>query len=116
MFRISLTLLLTLVLLTAGCGYGAHYMGGGNGSPNIATLSPNMANVNDPTFMLTVTGNGFETDSVVYWNGVALPSMYGSATTVTATVSAMDVLNAGMFPVYVRSGGKNSNMLNFTVQ
>jgi hypothetical protein len=25
-------------------------------------------------------------------------------------------MNAGMFPVYVRSGGKNSNMINFTVQ
>ena len=35
---------------------------------------------------------------------------------VTAQVAAVDVMNAGMFPVYVRSGGKNSNMINFTVQ
>jgi hypothetical protein len=119
MFRIGLLFLATLVLLGlvpfTGCGYSSHSMGR-SGSPSIASLSPNMANANDPTFMLTVTGSGFGTDTVVYWNGTALPSMYGTATTVTATVSAMDVLNAGMFPVYVRSGGNNSNMLNFTVQ
>ena len=61
-------------------------------------------------------GPGFGTDSVVYWNGAALPSSYGTGTKVTAQVAAMNVMSAGMFPVYVRSGGKNSNMINFTVQ
>jgi hypothetical protein len=116
MSQIRLSLLLTLALFTAGCGYGSHYMGGGNGAPNITNLSPAMANNGDPAFTLTVNGSGFGTDSVVYWNGTALPSAYGTGVQVTATVSAADVMTAGMFPVYVRSGGKNSNMMNFTVQ
>ena len=116
MSRIGLGFFLTLVLFTTGCGYGSHYMGGGSGAPNIASLSPNMATAGDPALTLTVNGNGFGTDSVVFWNGTALPSSYGTGIKVTATVSAADVMNAGMFPVYVRSGGKNSNMMNFTVQ
>ena len=116
MSRIGLGLLLTLVMLTAGCGsYRSNNMGGGAGAPNIASLTPNMANANDPAFTLTVNGSAFGTDSVVYWNGAALPSSYGTGTKVTAQVSAANVMTAGMFPVYVRSGGKNSNMINFTV-
>jgi hypothetical protein len=89
---------------------------GGNGAPGITSLSPNMASAGDPTFPMTVNGSGFGTDSVVFWNGAALPSTYGTGNAVTATVSASDLAHAGMFPVYVRSGGKNSNMMNFTVQ
>ena len=115
MSPIRLSLLLTLALLTASCGYGSHYMGG-NSTPGITSLSPTMANAGDPAFVMTVNGSGFGTDSVVYWNGTALPSVYGTTMAVTATVSAADVMNAGTFPVYVRSAGKNSNMMNFTVQ
>ena len=113
--RLCLLLTLTLALLTAACGYGSHSMGG-NGAPNITTLSPNMATAGDPGFMLTVNGSGFGVDSVVFWNGTALPTAYGTTTKLTATVSMADVASAGMFPVSVRSGGKNSNMINFTVQ
>jgi len=116
MSRICLGLLMTLTLLIAGCGgYGSNNMGGG-GAPSITSLNPNMKNVNDPAFTLTVNGSGFGTDSVVFWNGAALPTSYGTGAMVTAQVAAVDVMNAGMFPVYVRSGGKNSNMINFTVQ
>jgi hypothetical protein len=116
MSRIGLGIVLTVTLLAAGCGYGSHNMGGGSGAPSIASLAPAMTNAGDPSFTLTVNGSGFGTDSVVFWNGTALPSSYGTGILVTATVSAVDVMNAGMFPVYVRSGGKNSNMMNFTVQ
>ena len=117
MSRIGLGLLLTLTLLVAGCGgYKSNNMGGGAGAPSITSLNPNMTNAGDPGFTLTVNGSGFGTDSVVYWNGAPIPSAYGTGTMVTAQVAAVDVMNAGMFPVYVRSGGKNSNMINFTVQ
>jgi hypothetical protein len=117
MSRICLGLLVILTLLIAGCGgYGSNNMGGGAGAPSITTLNPNMKNANDPAFALTVNGSGFGTDSVVYWNGTALPTSYGTGAMVTAQVAAVDLMNAGMFPVYVRSGGKNSNMINFTVQ
>ncbi len=117
MSRICLLVILVLSLFIAGCGgYGSNNMGGGAGAPTITSLSPNMTNAGDPAFTLTVNGSGFGTDSVVYWNGAALPSSYGTGTKVTAQVAAMNVMSAGMFPVYVRSGGKNSNMINFTVQ
>jgi hypothetical protein len=117
MSRFCLGLLLTLVLAVLGCGgYGSNNMGGNGAAPSITNLNPNMKTSNDPAFVLTVNGSGFGTDSVVYWNGTALPTSYGTGTSVTANVSAVDIMNAGMFPVYVRSGGKNSNMINFTVQ
>ena len=116
MSRICLGLLLTLILFVAGCGgYGSNNMGGG-GAPSITSLNPNMKTAGDPTFVLTVNGSGFGTDSVVYWNGTALPTSYGTGASVTASVAAVDIMSAGMFPVYVRSSGKNSNMINFTVQ
>jgi hypothetical protein len=116
MSRICLALLLTLILFVAGCGgYGSNNMGGA-GAPSITSLNPNMETVGDPAFVLTVNGSGFGTDSVVYWNGTALPTSYGTGASVTASVAAVDIMSAGMFPVYVRSGGKNSNMINFTVQ
>jgi hypothetical protein len=115
MSRLYVFFLLTLTLFTGACGYGSHYMGG-NGAPAITTLAPNTATAGDPLFTLTVNGSGFGVDSVVFWNGTALPTAYGTTTQVRATVSAADVAVAGMIPVYVRTGGKNSNMINFTVQ
>ena len=116
MSRFCLGFLLALALFTTACGYGSHYNMGGTGSPNLTSLVPATATAGDPTFTLTVDGSSFGTDSVVFWNGAALPSAYGTGNQVTATVSAADVATAGEFPVYVRSAGKNSNMMNFTVQ
>jgi hypothetical protein len=115
MSRISIGLLLSLTLLMAGCGYGNHYMGA-NGAPNIMTLSPNTKTHGDPDFTLTVTGSGFGTDAVVFFNGTALPSRYSNGSTVMAQVSAADVVNAGAVPVFVQSGGKSSNIIDLTVQ
>src|SRR5882672_2200559 len=115
MSRIRLTILLIVTLFAAGCGYGSHYMGA-NGHPAITGLSPTTANAGDAAFTLTVNGSGFGTDSVVYWNGTALPSSYGTTSQVTAQISAADVMSAGTFPIYVHSGGMNSNMMNFMVQ
>lgn len=116
MLRIRLCFVLSFVLCLAGCGYGHNYnMGGGNGLA-ISGLSPNMKTAGDPAFTLTVNGSALGTDAVVYWNGAALPTSYSSGTMVTAQVSASDVANSGMVPVYVHSGNKNSNSLTFTVQ
>ena len=117
MFRLRLMLLLTLTVMAAGCGYGSrNYNMGGGGSPAITQLVPNTATANGGQFTLEVDGSGFGTDSVVYWNGAAQASSYGTGGKVTATITAGDIMNPGMVPVYVRSGGTNSNSVTFTVQ
>ena len=115
MSRVCLALVVALALGGMGCGgYGMNMSNGG--MPMIASLNPNTVNASDPGFMLTVNGSGFGTDSVVFWNGEALHSSYSTGTVVTAQVPSVDVMSAGMFPVTVKSGGRTSNMINFTVQ
>lgn len=117
MSRIGL-LILAALIFSVGCGYGSHsnYMTGGMGGPQITQLQPSMAQAGSGPMTLTVTGTGFGTDSVVYWNMVAQSSSYVSGSQVTAQITAADLMNAGTVPVYVRSGGKNSNSMTFTVQ
>jgi len=116
MSRIGLWFLVVLALVSVSCGYGSNYMGGGNGGPNITSLNPNVANAGGEAFTLTVVGTGFGTDAVVVFNGAAQSSAYVTGSQVTAQISATEIMNAGMMPVYVRSGGKNSNTIDFTVQ
>jgi hypothetical protein len=115
MNRIALVLTLFFVLLSAACGSYNNNMGGA-GSPVVMTLAPNATPAGGQTFTLTVNGSGFGTDSVVYWNGAPQVSAYGTGAKVTAQITAADIMNSGMVPVYVRSGGKNSNTIDFTVQ
>jgi len=103
-----------------GCGYGSkNYnpgMTGGGAAPTIATLSPASAMHGGSGFTLTINGSNFGTDVVVYWNGAAQGTMYVTGNQVTAAITGTDIMNAGMVPVYVRSGGNNSNPVNFDVQ
>lgn len=111
-------LLVMLTIFSVGCGYGSHnYMnGGGMGGPQVTQLQPNVATAGGGAFTLTVNGNSFGTDSVVYWNTVPQSTTYLSGNQVTAEITAADIMNAGMVPVYVRSGGRNSNVMDFDVQ
>jgi hypothetical protein len=120
MQRTTLALLLALAML--GCGYGSRNynpgMPGGTAAPTIAQsgLVPSSAMHGGTGFTLTVNGSNFGTDAVVYWNGMPQGSMYVTANQLTAAITAADIMNAGMIPVYVRSGGQNSNTVNFAVQ
>ncbi|MGB9075150.1 MAG: IPT/TIG domain-containing protein [Terriglobales bacterium] len=118
MSRLSLCFLLALALISAGCGYGSKYMasGSGAGSPTVTELVPPNANAGGMAFTLTVNGSGFGTDAVVYWGTTPQSTMYLSGNQVTAQIPAADIMNPGMVAVYVRTGGKNSNSVNFTVQ
>jgi len=119
MFRLSLGVFLALSLISVGCGYSSKsYMGGGGGpgSPTITQLMPNSAKAGGMAFTLTVNGSGFGTDAVVYWGTTPQSTMYLSGNQVTAQITAADIMNPGMVAVYVRTGGMNSNSMNFTVQ
>ncbi len=116
MTRIRCVLLLGILLLTAGCGYSSRNYMNGNGMPNITQLTPQSAMAGEAAFVLDVIGTGFGTDSVVYWGGMTRMTAYVSTTQVKANITAADITNAGTVPVYVHSGGANSNSVNFTIQ
>ena len=69
------------------------------GAPTITMSSPANANVNAASAMLTVTGTGFSSSSVVLLDpdvgGTAIPTTFVSATQLTATVPATFLANFG---------------------
>jgi hypothetical protein len=115
MSRIGVLLVVALAMMAGACG-GYNNKMGGAGAPVVMTLAPNMATHGDVAFTLALNGSGFGTDAVVYWNMAPKASSYATGNQVTAQITAADIMNAGMVPVYLRSGGKNSNTIDFTVQ
>lgn len=110
-----------LSVVLVGCGYGSRnynpgMTGTGGGAPAISSLTPNTATAGSMAFAMTVNGSRFGTDAVVYWNAQPTGTMYVSSNQVVADVTAADAAVAATVPVYVRTGGMNSNSLNFTIQ
>ena len=116
MSRLSLILLLATTFASYGCGYSSHNYMGGAGMPSVTQLSPNATAAGGPAFTLTVDGTGFGSDSLVYWGTSSRATTYVSASKVTASITETDIMNAGMVPVYVHTGGANSNAMTFTIQ
>jgi trimeric autotransporter adhesin len=127
--KANIVFVLLLTILALGCGYGSNYnskTGTMTNAPAITSLSPNNATVGAAQFTLTVTGSSFTSGSVIYWNNVSETTTFVSATSLTTTIPASDLMNAGTIPVFVRTtttaggynGGtssQNSNTVNFTV-
>jgi hypothetical protein len=73
--------------------------------PSITTLSPTTVSAGGPAFTLTVTGGNFIPGSTVQWNGTSLPTIYNSATQLTADVAASLIASGGSASVTVQNGG-----------
>jgi sugar lactone lactonase YvrE len=89
-----------------------------NPVPTLTSVSPSSATPGGAAFTLTVTGSGFNYESIVQWNGASLTTTYVSATQLTATVPAADIATAGSFPVTVFNpppGGGTSKAKIFIV-
>jgi hypothetical protein len=67
----------------------------------LTELSPVSAIVGSGSFPLAATGNGFTSQSVINFNGAALPTTFVNATSLTATVPATAVNCGGGIPVTV---------------
>ena len=79
-------------------------------------MMPLVANAGDADLTLTITGAGFVTGCVVYWNNQPLNTTFGNANQVSATVTSQLLATAGQFQVFVaNSNGNRSNGLTFTV-
>ena len=89
-----------------------------NPIPAATSLSPSSAAAGGTSFTLTVNGNNFISSSIVKWNGTSLTTTYVSATKVTATVPAANIVSGGSATVTVfnpTSGGGTSSGLTFTI-
>jgi hypothetical protein len=92
--------------------------GTGNPVPSISALSPTGATAGSGAFTLTITGANFVSGATVNFNGTARTTTFGSATQLTAAISAADVAAVGTPTVSVTNpapGGGTSNSINFNI-
>lgn len=83
----------------------------------LASISPSSAPAEGPPFVLTATGAGFTSQSVLMWNGTAVPTTFVSSTQLLAQISAANVASPGSVAVSVANPqAGSSTSLAFTVQ
>jgi hypothetical protein len=107
-------------LLALGCGTGPgndpHGLKTSTLSPpSITELVPNSVPVNSVPFFVTINGTNFLTDATVVWNGAPLSTTFVSSNQLMAVLETTDLQNVGLIRVYVRTGGLNSNTVDFDV-
>ena len=89
-----------------------------NPAPTLTSVAPASVVAGNAAFTLTVAGTGFVTGSVVQVDGSNRTTTYGSATQLTATIPASDVVSAGTHTITVFSptpGGGTSSGATLTV-
>jgi len=113
----KLVSVLLLTVASLGCGYGSmhNYNTTTGTSVQMSEIVPNVTNSGAAGFMLTVNGSGFSSNSVVYWNSMALSTNFVSGNQLIASVPASEVAMPAMVQVYVNSNGMASNMMQFAV-
>jgi trimeric autotransporter adhesin len=115
---------------TGGWGFNSNGTAGVNGlaiggtvtaanpTPTTTSISPASANAGSGGFALTVNGTNFINGaSTVTWNGANRTTAFVSATELTATINAADVLTAGTALIGVATTGAPavSNTQTFTI-
>src|SRR3569833_449940 len=89
-----------------------------NPVPSVGQISPNTAVAGSTSTVITLTGSDFVANSVVVWNGVALPTTFGSATSLRAVVPSAYLTAAGSAAVTVLNstpGGGQSATASFVI-
>jgi IPT/TIG domain len=115
------TALLVLIFLSIGCGAGhdalsnSPHMGVVFSAPSIASLTPNSTPENSVPFTMTVQGTQFGPDAVAFWNNAPQHTVFISSSELRVAVTDDDLMLPGSIDVYVRTGGMNSNTLNFDI-
>ncbi len=79
-------------------------------APTISSLSQTSAVAGTGAFILTVTGTNFVVGSTVMWNSTALPTAYGSATSLTAVVEAAQLATSGAVNITVKNTSAVSSL------
>jgi IPT/TIG domain len=83
--------------------------------PALTTLEPNTVPVNSTPFVLTVNGNNFGRDALVFWNNVPQSTRFVSPTQLLVAITADDLTQFGFAQVFVQTAGLTSNTVDFNV-
>lgn len=83
--------------------------------PALTTLTPNTVPVNSSPFTMTVNGNNFGADAIVFWNGAPQRTIFVSATELQVAITVDDLSQFGFAQVFVQTGGLTSNTVDFNV-
>lgn len=114
-------LVLILFTFTVGCGSGPGNRNQGMhfrvslSSPSLAALVPSSVPVNSVPFTMTVNGANFGTDALVFWNGVPQRTIFVTPNKLQVAITDADLMLVGLIQVSVRTGGLNSNTMDFDV-
>ena len=107
------------ILLSVGCGTGLrdpHTMFGNSFTPPaLMQLSPGSVPVNSVPFTLIVNGANFGHDAVVFWNDVPQSTRFVSSQQLQVAITEADLMQFGLAHIFVRTGGLNSNTMDFDV-
>jgi uncharacterized protein (TIGR03437 family) len=89
-----------------------------NPVPTITSLTPSSTPAGGSAFTLTVNGTNFVNGAVVRWNGADRTTTFGSATSLSAQITAADIANTGTAQVTVFNpapGGGTSAAATFNI-
>lgn len=87
--------------------YIAHYT---NVQPSLTNISPREVRANTPYFKLTLSGERFLSDTVVLWDGEAIPDTYVTSNTLIAKVPPAKLLSPGTSKIYVMNPGSGGGV------
>jgi hypothetical protein len=119
--KLNLWLIVSLLAIIGLSGCGGSSSGSvtsGNPVPSITSLSPSAATAGGAAFTLTVNGSNFISTSAVQWNGSNATTSYVSATQLTASITALDIVSPGSASVIVVNpapGGGDSGAASFPI-
>jgi 6-phosphogluconolactonase len=111
-------LLVSLLLLLAGCGGGTSQSSGSNPAPTIGSISPNSSVAGGVAFALTINGTNFVAGSMVNFGGSAPATTFVNSTQLTAAIPAASIASTGTMAVTVTNpapGGGTSLSLPFII-
>ena len=110
---VSIWILLAAALLLPSCGGVVN-----NPAPSISSLSPTSINAGQPGFTLTVNGSGFAPQSLIYWNGSAISTIFLTGNQLQATIPSSFISTPGSSLIEVQTpapGGGITSELTFSI-
>src|SRR5258705_9900839 len=120
----SLFALLPAIMFFAGCGALNPFCGTARPKPGLTSLAPNPVALSQVQqgLLLTVNGSHFYLNSIILWNGAALPTTVISSTQLQATITTIQISSPGTAQIAVHtpanpagdlgcdSGGQNKTL------